>query len=309
MTSTCVPESPSDGCCDDGPGLFPQPFMYLGHLWRWPARLEIGGSGAPAKRSRRAAKHFLTRHPSIAFLTFWTRRMLTVCSRARTGTCSNQARLTKSALFAPTREVLLQFTRPALSLGLAGTEHRPNETRHSGVCPKARRGRHCSLHSQRKCVGRHCCVCLHEPPWSLAASVPAPTVKRQVNHRRYCRRPAYQRALPQTTAGNARPAERSQVFFLVGGWYQRTCKPSSENPSRIHDFFVEFSSSLSFLKKSSDDAGRTDVRGLLAVPECPRNLLTRATVQVFNDANLVGPFVSSLFLLMKPAQESFHTRQ
>ena len=49
VTSTCVTESPSDGCCDDGPGLFPQPFMYLGHLWRWPARLEIGGSGAPAK--------------------------------------------------------------------------------------------------------------------------------------------------------------------------------------------------------------------------------------------------------------------
>ena len=103
---------------------------------------------------------------------------------------------------------------------------------------------------------------------------------------------------------------KDRKFF--SWWEAGTSALASQAQKTLHEFMTFLSSSRAvcpFSKKSSDDAGRTDVRGLLAVPECPRNKQTRATVQVFNDANLVGPFVCSLFLLMKPAQESFHTRQ
>ena len=107
----------------------------------------------------RVEAFFLTRSLSMPFLTFRTRRFLTTWSRTRAWTGSNKARLTKSALLAPTRAVFLQFARPAVSSGLAGTQLRPNGTRQSGGCPKARRERQCSLRSKCRSLGRHCCVC------------------------------------------------------------------------------------------------------------------------------------------------------
>ena len=107
--------------------------------------------------------------PATRFLTIWSR------TRALTG--SNQARWTKSILLAPARAVLPQFTRPAVSSGLAGTQHGPNGTRHSGDCPKARRERQCSLRSNCRSLGRHWCAKIHEHPLCfLASSAPASAV-------------------------------------------------------------------------------------------------------------------------------------
>ena len=144
-SSTCAPESQSDDCCDASivstallclacqMNLLLHNFQNIGCLmviWRhgrsWsgcrlrhpPWRLETGGSGPPPNTSRRAAKPFLTRPPSRAFLTFRTCRFSTSWSRTTAWTGSNQS-VDESALLTLTRAVLPHFIRPVVSLGLA----------------------------------------------------------------------------------------------------------------------------------------------------------------------------------------------
>ena len=170
------------------------------------------GSVAPTTTRRRAAKPFLTRPPSIAIPTFQPPWFLTTWSRTSAWTGNNQDRLTKSALLAPTRAVFLEFTRPAVSSGLAGTQHRPNGTRHSGDCPKARRARQCNLRSICRSVGLHWCAKIHEYPPCFLPQV-HPRLQSQVNGRRCCRRLAYQQPSPPTKAGNT----QQHNFFFLGG--------------------------------------------------------------------------------------------
>ena len=222
-------------------------------LWRWPWRLEPGGSGVPPNTCRRGAKPSLTRFPSTAFLRLRTRQQLTNWIRVSARTSSNQARLTKSGfLLARTRAVLLPFVRLVVSLDLAETQHRP---RHSGVCPKARGSQHRRSRSKCKSVGRHCCACAHESPLSsLAASAP-----------RGCRQTTRQRStlLQETCVPTPCPPTKSRksldsTTFFLGGRLVPTHMQAQET---FHEFttFVKCSSSLSFFQNGSDDAGRTVV--------------------------------------------------
>ena len=108
----------------------------------------------------------------------------------------------KSALLTPNGALLfLLTTRSAVSLDLAERQHRPNGTKYTGGCPKARRERHCSLRSRRYSVGRHCCVCssahVRHSSWPQAHSRP------QVNDRVCRKSPAFQRPPPTVSCCDA----------------------------------------------------------------------------------------------------------
>ena len=155
---------------------------------------------------------------------------------------------------------------PAVWLGLAGTQHQPNGTRHSGRCPKARRERHRSPRSRCKSVGRHCCDCT---TMNVRCGFwPQVHPRLQSNGRSTIDAVAGD----LRTNGNFFHHKQGRLVNLIaqhnffsreGGWCRRTCKPSAGNLSRIHNPLVKFSNSLS--QNGVDDLGRTVVGSNVAL--------------------------------------------
>ena len=209
-----------------------------GRLGRWPWRLETGGISCPHDFESPSSEAF-PGTPSLDSLSDTPATpVFDDLSRTRALTGSNQARLTKSVLSAPTRAVLPQFTRPAVSSGLGRTQHRLNGTRHSNDCPKARRERQCSLRS--KCGS----VAVIDAPKSLntryafflASSAPesAVTGPRSTLLQATC--------VPTAISTNkSREHPTAQPFFL--GCEAAANAPASRAQDTCHEFMTFSSSS------------------------------------------------------------------